>query len=98
MAIFLVIVAKSKSGSFMYNDLHLETNYVRQYVDQNMVRKLVLDLTEVDYFGSEYLGTLILIKNSCDRFQGINSYYWTLSGIRSMSFLVLTCLMTAQFC
>lgn len=83
--IFVIQCLAVDNANFLYKDLHVETNSARQYITQNHVKKLLLDLTQVDYFGSEYLGSLVLMKNEIDRLSGITS----VCGLNSTNYSIL---------
>lgn len=56
----IVIVTPQGEGSaFRYQDLHLEANTVRQLMMKPEHNNLILDLSELTYFGSEFIGSLV---------------------------------------
>ncbi len=57
----LVLVPTAEGASFRYADLQMEANYVRTTVATQGVRHLVVDLSQMKYFGSEFIGALITI-------------------------------------
>lgn len=55
----LVVMPHGDGSSFRYNELHIEANAVRARLAKPGVQNLVLDLSEMDYFGSEFIGSLV---------------------------------------
>ena len=56
----IVIVTPAGEGSaFRYQDLHLEVNAIRSHMIKPDQRHLVVDLSHMDYFGSEFIGALV---------------------------------------
>lgn len=55
----LIVTPRRSEGDFRYQDLHVEANSVRGLLSAPDVRKLVINLEELDYFGSEFIGALI---------------------------------------
>ncbi len=55
----LVVTPQGKAGSFMYNDLHREANAIRASIAKPEVQHLVIDLSKLQYFGSEFIGSLV---------------------------------------
>jgi len=67
----LVISAKNISGTYRYNDLHLDCNSLRSFISRNSIKKVVFDLASLTYFGSELIAGLILITRDCERQHGV---------------------------
>ena len=63
----LVLVPKPLGSAFFYSDLHLDTNYLRTFVKSNSVKKLIIDFKDVNYFGSELMETIDMVKQECMR-------------------------------
>lgn len=56
----LVVKPRGEGSVFRYQDLHLETNVVRSQLSQTPpLRGLIIDLSEMEYFGSEFIGSLV---------------------------------------
>lgn len=55
-----VIVCPYGEGSaFRYQDLHLESNTVRGYLQKPGKRNLIVDMHNMEYCGSEFIGALV---------------------------------------
>lgn len=55
-----VIVCPHGEGSaFRYQDLHIESNTVRGYLLKPGKRNLVVDMQNLEYCGSEFIGALV---------------------------------------
>jgi anti-anti-sigma factor len=55
-----VIVSPQGQGSgFRYQDLHVESNVIRNHLLKTPKCNLVIDLGEMDYCGSEFIGSLV---------------------------------------
>lgn len=61
----LVLVPKPLGSAFFYSDLHLDTNYLRTFVQSNSIQKLIIDFKDVNYFGSELMETIDMVKQEC---------------------------------
>lgn len=55
----IVITPGGDGNGFRYNDLHSETNAIRGHMMQPGSKHLVVDLSNMDYFGSEFIGALV---------------------------------------
>jgi anti-anti-sigma factor len=55
----VVLKPKGEGGGFRYQDLHSEVSSVRTYLLRPGHKHLVVDLSEMDYFGSEFIGALV---------------------------------------
>ena len=55
----IVITPQGEGSAFRYQDLHLEANTVRQMMMKPENKNLILDLSELTYFGSEFIGSLV---------------------------------------
>lgn len=55
----LVVTPKGDPGSFRYNDLHREANSVRDLLMNPQIVGLVINLQNMEYFGSEFIGSLV---------------------------------------
>ena len=55
----LIVSPEGEAGSFMYNDLHREANSIRDLVAKPDVTHLVINLSGLQYFGSEFIGSLV---------------------------------------
>ncbi|MBR9800719.1 MAG: STAS domain-containing protein [Rubinisphaera brasiliensis] len=67
----LVVSARNISGTYRYNDLHLDCNTLRSFISRFGVKKLIFDLASLTYFGSELIAGLILVTRDCERQQGV---------------------------
>lgn len=56
-----ILCPQSDGASFRYADLQMEANYVRTMVANPNYKHLTIDLGNLDYFGSEFIGALITI-------------------------------------
>ena len=67
----LVIVTPAGGGdSFAYQDLHLEANALRQHMGRPGNDHLIVDLTHMDYFGSEFIGAIVSMLRETRNRQG----------------------------
>lgn len=55
----LVITPQGEGSVFRYQDLHIETNAIRGLLAKPDVEHLVVCLSDMDYFGSEFIGSLV---------------------------------------
>jgi len=55
----LVVTPSGEGSTFRYNELHVETNVIRAQLGKPGVRLLILDLHQMEYFGSEFIGSLV---------------------------------------
>lgn len=55
----LIITPVGDGHSFRYGDLQTECNGVRRKLEKPEVEHLVIDFSQLKYFGSEYIGALI---------------------------------------
>ncbi|MCG6157091.1 STAS domain-containing protein [Rubinisphaera margarita] len=55
------VTPAGQGASFRYADLQMETNTVRAMVADADAPLLIIDLHKMDYFGSEFIGSLILL-------------------------------------
>lgn len=55
----VVVIPQGESSAFRYQDLHLEVNAVRSLMTKPENRHLVVDLSRMNYFGSEFIGALV---------------------------------------
>lgn len=55
----LIVVPTGDGSAFRYQDLQLEVNAIRAHLAQGKAKHLVIDLNEMDYFGSEFIGALV---------------------------------------
>jgi anti-anti-sigma factor len=55
-----VVVAPQGQGSgFRYQDLHVESNVIRNHLLKTPKCNLIIDLGKMDYCGSEFIGSLV---------------------------------------
>jgi anti-anti-sigma factor len=63
----LIVMPQADSGGFRYSDLHIESNQILRLLDDPQLVNVVIDLSEINYFGSELIGVLIRVaRKSCD--------------------------------
>ena len=61
----LIVTPQGEGSAFRYQDLHLETNTIRGFLMKPEIHNLIIDLQEMDYFGSEFIGALVSILREC---------------------------------
>lgn len=66
----LVVTPKGDPSSFRYNDLHREANSVRDLLMSPEIHHLVLNLRNMQYFGSEFIGSLVSMAREVKNRQG----------------------------
>ncbi len=57
----IFVTPVGQGASFRYADLQMEANTVRTLVSAPEFTTLIIDLGRLDYFGSEFIGALIII-------------------------------------
>ena len=57
--------------AFRYQDLHMEANSIRSYISRGKIKHLVIDLSELNYFGSEFIGSLVSMAREVRNRRGI---------------------------
>ncbi|TWT56955.1 STAS domain protein [Thalassoglobus neptunius] len=55
----LVVTPSGEVSSFRYQDIHQEANTIRGEISRKNAKYLVLNLSELEYFGSEFIGSLV---------------------------------------
>jgi anti-anti-sigma factor len=55
----VVVCPQGQGSGFRYQDLHVESNVVRNHLLKTPKCNLVIDLGEMDYCGSEFIGSLV---------------------------------------
>lgn len=55
----LIVVPTGDGSSFRYQDLQMESNSIRTHLGRGKAKNLIIDLNEMDYFGSEFIGCLV---------------------------------------
>ncbi len=55
----VVLQPKGEGGGFRYQDLHSEVSSVRTFLSRPDHKHLIVDLHQMDYFGSEFIGALV---------------------------------------
>src|SRR5262245_8516145 len=55
----LVVSPQGQGSGFRYQDLHIEANAVRNHLLKTPKCNLIVDLGEMDYCGSEFIGSLV---------------------------------------
>ena len=54
-----VVMPVGDATAFRYNDLHREANAIRDLIARGKAKHLVIDLSKLNYFGSEFIGSLV---------------------------------------
>jgi len=57
----LFVTPNGQGASFRYADLQMESNFVRTLVADAACPYLIIDLSNMTYFGSEFIGALITL-------------------------------------
>lgn len=55
----LVVTPQGEGSAFRYQDLHLEANVIRGQMLKPEFKNLVINLEQMEYFGSEFIGSLV---------------------------------------
>lgn len=55
----LIVSPQGQGSGFRYQDLHVESNVVRNHLLKTPKCNLIVDLGEMDYCGSEFIGSLV---------------------------------------
>jgi anti-anti-sigma factor len=55
----LIVIPHGDGLGFRYADVQIEANQIRRTLSEPGVRNLVIDLGELEYFGSEVIGVFI---------------------------------------
>ena len=55
----LCIRPQGEGSAFRYQDLHIEANAIRAELAKPTVNSLIVDLEQMEYFGSEFIGALV---------------------------------------
>ena len=66
----LVIVPHGDGSAFRYQDLQMEVNAIRSHIAQGKAKNLIIDLSLMDYFGSEFIGALVSMARETRNKQG----------------------------
>ncbi|MBX3438943.1 MAG: STAS domain-containing protein [Planctomycetaceae bacterium] len=66
----LVVTPQGDPTAFRYNDLHREANSVRDLLMNPDIRFLVINLQKMEYFGSEFIGSLVSMAREVKNRQG----------------------------
>ena len=54
-----VLTPVGDASAFRYQDLQMEANAIRGQIGQGKITHLAIDLSKLDYFGSEFIGSLV---------------------------------------
>ena len=57
--VIAVLTPVGDATAFRYQDLHLEANTIRGLIGRGKIQHLVIDLSQLNYFGSEFIGSLV---------------------------------------
>jgi anti-anti-sigma factor len=55
----LVVIPAGEGSAFRYQDLHIESNAIRAHMLKGGCKHIIVDLNKMDYFGSEFIGSLV---------------------------------------
>jgi anti-sigma B factor antagonist len=55
----VIVCPQGEGSAFRYQDLHMESNTVRGYLQQPGKRNLIVDMQNMEYCGSEFIGALV---------------------------------------
>ena len=55
----IVVSPQGQGSGFRYQDLHVESNVVRNHLLKTPKCNLIIDLGSMDYCGSEFIGSLV---------------------------------------
>lgn len=66
----LVVCPQGDPSAFRYNDLHREANSVRDLLMGPDIQHLVLNLQNMQYFGSEFIGSMVSMAREVKNRQG----------------------------
>ena len=55
----LVVTPAGDASTFRYQELHQEANTIRGEIARQGIKKFAVDLSEMEYFGSEFIGALV---------------------------------------
>ena len=66
----LCIMPQGEGSAFRYQDLHVEANAIRAELIKPEVKNLIVDLSQMDYFGSEFIGALVSMLREVRNRQG----------------------------
>lgn len=57
----MIVTPQGEGSAFRYQDLHMEANSIRQLMMQPGNSNLIMNLSELSYFGSEFIGSLVSV-------------------------------------
>jgi len=55
----IIVCPHGEGSAFRYQDLHMEANTVRGYLMKPGKRNLIVDMHNLEYCGSEFIGALV---------------------------------------
>lgn len=67
----VVVIPEGDGSAFRYQDLQVEVNSIRGVLTKPEYRHLVIDLSLMDYFGSEFIGALVSMAREVRNRRGI---------------------------
>lgn len=67
----VVVTPVGEGSAFRYQDLHLEVNAIRAYMMKPGQKNLIVDLRNMDYFGSEFIGALVTMLRETKMRRGL---------------------------
>ncbi len=67
----VVVTPAGEGSAFRYQDLHVEVNAIRSHMMKPGQKHLIVDLNQMDYFGSEFIGALVSMLRETKMRQGL---------------------------
>jgi anti-anti-sigma factor len=64
----VIVSPRGQANGFRYHDLHAEANSVRGFLLQPGRRNVIMDMSQMEYCGSEFIGSLVsMLRESRNR-------------------------------
>lgn len=60
----LILIPHFGAGDFRYRDFHMASSSLRRDLGSKEIKRLVIDLTDAYYFGSEFIGMIIVFAKA----------------------------------
>ena len=67
----LVVTPVGDATAFRYQDLQMEVNALRSHIARGKAKHLVINLAQLNYFGSEFIGSLVSMLRDVRNRRGI---------------------------
>ena len=67
----LIVKPVGDASAFRYQDLQSEANAIRGHLGRGKSKHLVIDLSELSYFGSEFIGSLVSMAREVRNRRGL---------------------------